>query len=124
MVDQFIRKDGDRYFYVERRLPEDGNSRNFVEETEEITDPKDLEMIDRLIQSQAYMQSSMAMIPCWNPECNEVIITTKEQKRDFQVRFYKKYGKIMLPFCCKGCRDRFYEMMTERETKSPAGDLE
>lgn len=119
-MDRFIRiKDG-RYFYIERRLPPDGNSENYIEESQEITGENDIAMIKQILDAQGYMQSTLAYIPCWNPECNEVLITTKEQKRDFEVRFYKKYGKIMLPFCCKDCRDRFYEMMKESEKAAPA----
>jgi hypothetical protein len=43
-------------------------------------------------------------ISCTNPDCDNLIPTTREQKRIFFTDHFLKYNRIELPYCSRGCR--------------------
>lgn len=73
--------------------------------------------INTILKNKTLLTDQASFIPCWNPKCNNLLIISKDEKHDFLIRFYKNYGKTVLPFCCKACRDEFYALMTNEEQK-------
>lgn len=116
-MENYIRIIGDKAFYVEQHLTVDQLNTTTLNnaETSIEFETKETDMLLRALKGREDMQSKIAKVPCWNPNCNEFVILPRSQKRDFTVRFLKNYGKIMLPFCCKDCRETFLKEMVEKE---------
>ncbi|MDD3039015.1 hypothetical protein [Bacteroides sp.] len=76
-----------------------------------------------IIEQKKKINQDMCKIPCWNPNCGETIIISYENKRDFLIRYFRNYGKVVFPFCSKKCRDEFETMISEEIPLTKNGEL-
>lgn len=58
-------------------------------------------------------------VSCFNPNCSNLISISFEQKRDFNIEYYKKYKKYVQPFCSKKCEDEFFNELGEIDSLTP-----
>lgn len=70
-----------------------------------------LDHIHAFIESKQKYMETLVEVACHNPNCSNHILMTAEQKRDMLIAFHKKYDKLVLPFCCKECRDETMRML-------------
>ncbi len=47
----------------------------------------------------------LCLLPCFNPECNNLITVTTQEKRNFLFSFAKRYDSTFLPTCSKQCAE-------------------
>jgi len=92
-----ISKKGGKYYLA------DGENRT------EIVTPDVIQALDEYA-NQPSIDDQITHIPCFNPECNNLIKLTVRQKRDQLISFPKKYQKIIFVACCEDCQKRILEL--------------
>jgi len=59
-------------------------------------------------------ETEMMQYSCSNPDCNNVVEITREQKKQFFVEYFRRYGIISLPYCSSDCQQKHQEMLAEK----------
>jgi len=116
-MENYIRLIGEKAFYVEQHESVGDMLTTTIKKKEIVTEilGNELDTLKRALKKREGMETKVAHVPCWNPDCDNMVILPKSQKRDFTVRFLKNYEKIMLPFCCNECREAFIQCMKQKE---------
>jgi len=55
------------------------------------------------------MTGRTVMMPCFNPECDQNVTMTVEQKRAFLITWALKYDATVLPTCSPECAETLRE---------------
>ncbi|WP_135610991.1 hypothetical protein [Methanococcoides sp. AM1] len=65
------------------------------------------------------MTADLVQCSCSNPDCNNIVEMPPEQKKKLFVDYFKRYGIIMLPYCCKECQEKHQAMLAEKPGVTP-----
>jgi hypothetical protein len=90
-----ICQENDKYF----RLNTDNN------DLVEITDLIIINRIKDYVEKREAFEDEITYIPCFNPNCNNLIAMGRHQKRDLLLSFQKKYNKFICITCSQTCQD-------------------
>jgi hypothetical protein len=61
--------------------------------------------------------TNIVQVSCSNPDCDNLLPMTREQKRKFFSVYYVKYGQVVLPYCCKECQQKHMEELQGARTQ-------
>jgi len=95
-----IEEIGGKYFLIDKKM-EHGE---LVERSQEITDAEIVEALEEF-DSDTTLQDESVYVPCFNPDCKNVIRMTQRQKRDLLLSFQKKYKKVVFVACSPECQN-------------------
>jgi len=67
---------------------------------------RDRVTLETALKIKVDLANQVVDFPCMNPACTGTVKMTKTQLDDFFVSYKKKYDMVVLPFCCRECRDK------------------